>query len=139
MTHGDDSGLILPPKIAPIQVIIIPIITTQDDSKVIYAKADEILADLKKNGFRVKVDASDLHNPGWKFAHWEVKGVPLRIEFGTKDMNKGQITLFCRDNRDKFPVKYEDIRETVEKMLYVNCQLLYWKCQLLYVKCHWCM
>jgi prolyl-tRNA synthetase len=117
MTHGDDMGLVLPPKVAPIQAILIPIITSKDDPKAIEQKLHEIAAELKKAGVRSKVDDNDTHNPGWKFAHWELKGVPLRIEFGAKDMKNGGVTFVCRDNKEKFQVKFEEISETALKLM----------------------
>jgi prolyl-tRNA synthetase len=117
MTHGDDNGLVLPPRIAPIQVIMIPIITSKDDPKLIKEKMYEISAQLKGAKVRNKVDDSDIHNPGWKFAHWELKGVPIRIEYGKKDMEKGQVTIFCRDNKERLVVKYADVTETIVKLL----------------------
>lgn len=117
MTHGDDKGLIIPPRVAPLQVILIPIITSKDNPKQINDKLYEISAQLKKIGVRNKVDDNDIHNPGWKFSHWELKGVPVRIEFGKKDMQKNQITVVCRDNKEKFEVKYEDVPQTIAKLL----------------------
>jgi prolyl-tRNA synthetase len=117
MTHGDDLGLVLPPRVAPIQVILIPIVTSKDDPKVIEQKLHEISADLKKAGIRSKVDDSEIHNPGWKFAHWELKGVPLRIEFGAKDLKKGVVTFACRDNKEKFEVNFEEVTATVTKLM----------------------
>lgn len=117
MTHGDDNGLVLPPRIAPIQVILVPIITSKDDPKTIKEKMHEISAELKAAKVRNKVDDSDIHNPGWKFAHWELKGVPIRIEYGKKDMEKGQVTIFCRDNRERMTVKYSEVTETIVKLI----------------------
>jgi prolyl-tRNA synthetase len=117
MTHGDDMGLVLPPRIAPLQVILIPIITSKDDPKPIHDKLFEISSLLKKTGVRNKVDDNPIHTPGWKFAHWELKGVPIRIEFGKKDAAKGQVTVVCRDNKEKFECKYEEIVERISKQL----------------------
>lgn len=117
MVHGDDQGLVLPPRVAPIQVILIPIITSKDDDQAIKNKVHEIAKELKSAGVRTKVDDGDLHNPGWKFSHWELKGVPIRVEFGAKDMQKNQVTLFCRDNREKFTCKYEDINQKILELL----------------------
>ena len=117
MTHGDDTGLVLPPRVAPIQVILVPIITSKDDPKLIKDKMHEIAADLKAAKVRTKVDDSDIHNPGWKFAHWELKGVPIRIEYGKKDMEKGQVTIFCRDNKERLQIKFADVTETIKKLI----------------------
>jgi prolyl-tRNA synthetase len=119
MTHGDDQGLVLPPRVAPIQVILIPIITTKDNPEPIKNKLHEVAKGLKSNGVRIKVDDGDLHNPGWKFSHWELKGVPVRIEFGDKDMQKEQVTIVCRDNKEKFTCKYDEINEKIKELLEV--------------------
>jgi len=117
MTHGDDQGLVLPPRVAPIQAILIPIITSKDNSELIKNKIHEIAKGLKSVGVRNKVDDSDLHNPGWKFSHWELKGVPIRIEFGAKDMQKEQVTIVCRDNKDKFTCKYDEVSGKIQELL----------------------
>ena len=96
MTHGDDNGLVLPPKIAPIQVAIIPIAMHKPG---VLDKANELFYALKKR-FRVKLDDTD-NSPGWKFSEYEMKGVPLRLEIGPKDIEKNQCVLVRRDNREK--------------------------------------
>ena len=113
MMHADNNGLVLPPKVAPIQVIIIPIKTSKDDPKPIQEKGEEIFKLLKESGIRVKFDDSDLHTPGWKYAQWELKGVPIRIEYGAKDLSKDQVTFFCRDTKEKFPVKLTEVKDTI--------------------------
>lgn len=113
MTHGDDNGLVLPPAIAPIQVVIIPVQQHKDG---VLDKANEIAAVLKAAGIRVKVDDSD-NSPGWKFAEYEMKGVPLRLEIGPKDIEAGQCVLVRRDNREKVVVKLEDLETVVPQML----------------------
>lgn len=117
MTHGDNQGLVLPPRVAPIQVILIPIITTKDNPENIKNKIHEIGKSLKEAGIRCKVDDGDLHNPGWKFSHWELKGVPIRIEFGAKDMQKEHVTVVCRDNKEKFTCKYSEVNEKIKSLL----------------------
>lgn len=117
MTHGDDIGLVLPPRVAPVQVVLIPIITTKDNNEAIKNKLFEVASKLKENGVRIKFDDSDLHNPGWKFSHWELKGVPIRVEFGAKDMQKEQITVVCRDNKEKFVLKYDEATEKITAKL----------------------
>ena len=117
MMHSDNDGLVLPPKISPLQVIIIPIKTSKDDPKPIQEKGEKIFADLKKIGVRVNFDDTELHTPGWKYAQWELKGVPIRIEYGAKDLSKNQVTFFCRDTKEKFPVKLEEVTATVIKYL----------------------
>ena len=113
MTHGDNNGLVLPPRIAPTQVIIIPV--AQHKEGVIEANT-AVMDRLKAAGFRVKMDDSD-HAPGWKFAEYEMKGVPLRLELGPKDIEKNQCVLVRRDNGEKSFVSLDGIEETVAQML----------------------
>ena len=98
-------------------MIIIPIKTSKDDPKPIQEKGEKIFADLKKIGVRVNFDDTELHTPGWKYAQWELKGVPIRIEYGAKDLSKNQVTFFCRDTKEKFPVNLEEVTATVIKYL----------------------
>lgn len=112
MTHGDDNGLVLPPAIAPIQVIIIPIAMHKEG---VIDKANEILNELKSI-CRVKMDTSE-QTPGWKFAEYEMKGVPLRLEIGPKDIEKGQCVIVRRDNREKTIVKLENLKNEVLRLL----------------------
>lgn len=112
MTHGDDNGLVLPPKIAPIQVIVLPI--AQHKAGVL-EKAQEITERLSKV-CRVKSDTSD-NSPGWKFAEYEMKGVPLRLEIGPKDIEKNQCVLVRRDNREKYFVSLDEIETKVPELL----------------------
>lgn len=121
MVHGDDSGLVLPPKIAPTQTMIIPI---QQKKAGVLDKADEICAALKKAGFSVKVDDSD-KSPGWKFSEQEIQGIPTRIEIGPKDIEKGQAVIVRRDTREKYvtpieeiPTALAEILETMQKDMY---------------------
>ncbi len=113
MTHGDNNGLVLPPRIAPTQVIMIPV--AQHKEGVIEANT-AVMDRLKAAGFRVKMDDSD-HAPGWKFAEYEMKGVPLRLELGPKDIEKNQCVLVRRDNGEKTFVSLDGIEETVARML----------------------
>jgi len=115
MVHGDDRGLNLPPKVAPIQVIIVPIMFDKTKKEVI-DKAENISTILKKD-FRVEIDARDGYTPGWKFNEWEMKGVPLRLEIGPKDLAQGQVVLVRRDTGEKMAVKEEKLLETVEELL----------------------
>ena len=102
MTHGDDSGLILPPRVAPIQVVIVPIPPRKGDWSVeILPKAREILATLRAAGIRAHLDDRDTQQPGYKYADWEMRGVPVRLEIGPKDVEKQQVVLVRRDNRAK--------------------------------------
>lgn len=125
MVHGDDKGLVLPPRIAPIQVIIIPIYDNKTKEKVL--KVGGILKKKLENKFDVKFDDRDAYSPGWKFNEWELKGVPLRLEIGPKDMRKKQVILVRRDNGKKRPVKEKDILKHLEKTLDLIQENLYKK------------
>ena len=113
MTHGDNNGLVLPPRIAPTQVIIIPVAQHKEG---VIAANEAVMARLKAAGIRVKMDASD-NSPGWKFAEYEMKGVPLRLELGPKDIEKNQCVLARRDSGEKSFVSLDNIEETVKTML----------------------
>lgn len=113
MVHGDDNGLVLPPKIAPIQVVIIPIAAHKGG---VIEKAKELEAKLKAKGIRVKVDDSN-NSPGWKFAEYEMKGVPVRLEIGPKDIENGRCVLVRRDNSQKIFTPLASLEEEVEKTL----------------------
>lgn len=112
MVHGDDSGLVLPPAIAPIEVIIVPIMQKKEG---VLEKAEELRAKLSKVA-RVKVDQSD-KSPGWKFAEYEMKGVPVRVEIGPKDIEKNQAVLVRRDTREKIIVSIDEIETEVKTLL----------------------
>jgi len=119
MVHGDDKGLILPPKIAPTQVIIVPIY--KDDSKtLVKQKAYELEQMLKDSKIRAQTDDRDEYTSGWKFNEWEMKGVPLRINIGLRDMKESQVELIKRDTRERFSVKEKElvnqVMSTLEKI-----------------------
>jgi prolyl-tRNA synthetase len=101
MTHSDDAGLVLPPKLAPIEVVIVPIYKGQEQMDEIVAKCREIETELKTAGIRVKLDADDSKRSGWKFAEYELKGVPIRIAIGPRDLEKGTYEMARRDTRTK--------------------------------------
>jgi prolyl-tRNA synthetase len=113
MTHGDDNGLVLPPAVAPIQVIILPIAQHKEG---VLEKANELKDRLAKAGIRVKLDDSD-NSPGWKFAEYEMKGVPVRLEIGPKDIENGQCVLVTRHNREKTIVKLDELEAAIENKL----------------------
>jgi len=115
MVHGDERGLKLPPEVAPIQVIIVPIMFDKTKKEVL-EKAESIRTILKKD-FRVEIDTRDGYTPGWKFNEWEMRGVPLRLEIGPKDMAQGQVMLARRDTGEKMAVKEEKLAETVKELL----------------------
>mgnify|MGYP006276620051 FL=1 len=115
MAHGDDRGLKIPPQIAPIQVVIVPI--RLDKSEEVQRKVEELNRELDSAGFRVKVDDRDQYRPGWKFNEWEMKGVPLRIEIGPRDVKKGELIAARRDTQEKITVKIEDAGEQIRQLL----------------------
>jgi len=117
MTHGDDKGLILPPKIAPIQVVIIPIYYTNDDKDCVIQKAHQIKDDLSKIDLRVHLDDREQLTPGFKFNDWEMKGIPIRIEIGPKDIAKKQVVLARRHNRTKTSVNMDSLTEEISSEL----------------------
>ena len=117
MTHGDDKGLILPPKIAPIQVVIIPIYYTNDDKDSVIQKAHQIKDDLSKIDLRVHLDDREHLTPGFKFNDWEMKGIPIRIEIGPKDIAKKQVVLVRRHNRTKTSLNMDLLTEKISPEL----------------------
>ncbi len=116
MMHGDDSGLILPPRVAPYQVVIVPI--PRGDWKVtVLPVVDRIAASLREEGIRVEVDDREEHKPGWKFSEWEMRGVPLRVEIGPRDVEQSQVVVVRRDTREKASAPMEGIAEHVIDLL----------------------
>ena len=116
MVHGDDKGLVLPPKIAPIQIVIVPIVFKESKDLVI-AKAKDIVKKLKTKNYDVHLDDRDGYTPGWKFNEWELKGIPLRIELGPRDVESEQVILVRRDNNEKITVKLKDLEKKVDEIL----------------------
>lgn len=117
MAHSDDQGLILPPKIAPFQVVIVPIYKGEESKAIIDAKANEIIASLKAMGLRVKYDNNDNSRPGWKFAEYELKGVPVRIAMGLRDMENQVVEVARRDTKEKNSMPMEGLAGTIVKLL----------------------
>lgn len=117
MTHSDDNGLVLPPKLAPIQVVIVPIYRSQEQLDTINAKVAPIVEKLKKQGISVKYDNADNKRPGFKFADYELKGVPVRLVLGARDIENGTIEVMRRDTLEKETVSIEGIEGYVEKLL----------------------
>mgnify|MGYP000463356291 FL=1 len=113
MVHGDDSGLVLPPKIAPVQVDVIPIMQNKDG---VLNKAYEVKQALVKAGLRVKVDDTD-KKPGWKFSEQEMRGIPVRVEMGPRDIEAGQAIIVRRDTREKTTVAIESLAEEIKNIL----------------------
>jgi prolyl-tRNA synthetase len=117
MVHGDDRGLVLPPKVAPIQVVIIPIPYKEIDQDLVLAKAKDIYEKLQKHGILVVFDDRTEYTPGWKFNEWELKGVPIRIEIGPRDVKQEQITLVRRDTSEKIAIKEEKTVSAMAELL----------------------
>lgn len=117
MTHSDDNGLVLPPKLAPLQVVIVPIWKTDEQLDTINKKADEICANLKAKGISVKYDNDDQKRPGFKFADYELKGIPVRLVIGARDLENGTVEVMRRDTLEKETVSIEGIEDYVEKLL----------------------
>ena len=117
MTHSDDKGLVLPPKLAPIQVVIVPIYRGEEQLRAVSDKATQIITDLRAKGISVKFDNRDTHKPGWKFAEYELKGVPLRIAMGPRDLENGTVELARRDTLTKEIVNQDDLVAVIEKLL----------------------
>jgi prolyl-tRNA synthetase len=122
MVHGDDNGLVLPPQVAPIQIIIIPIMQQKPG---VLTKAKELHDVLKSAGLRVSLDATD-NSPGWKFAEAEMKGIPLRIEIGPRDLEQGQVVLVQRHDKAKSIVKFADVVASVQTgLLRIQKEMLF--------------
>ncbi len=117
MTHSDDSGLVLPPKLAPIQVVVVPIYKTDEEKKQIDAYYDELAAELKKIGISIKYDDRDTQRPGFKFAEWELKGVPVRLAIGARDMQNKTVEIARRDLQTKEVVSQEGLASTISNLL----------------------
>ena len=117
VVHGDDKGLVLPPKIAPFQMVIVPIYRKEEQKAELMTKLDPIMTELKAKGIRIKFDDRDNLSPGFKFNEWELKGVPLRLEFGPKDMEKNSIVAVRRDTLEKTFYDINDFLENATKIL----------------------
>lgn len=117
MTHSDDNGLVLPPNLAPYQVVIVPIFKNEEQFSQISEVAQKIKSDLQEKNISVKFDDRDTHKPGWKFAQHEMQGVPLRIAIGPKDLEKGTVELARRDTLEKSFVEQENLVNTIQSKL----------------------
>src|SRR5690554_983796 len=117
MTHSDDHGLVLPPNLAPDQVVIVPIYKNDEEFESISAVAADLMKELRAKGIRVKFDNRDTYKPGWKFNEYELKGVPVRIAIGPKDLEKGTVELARRDTLTKEFIKREDVVEKVVSLM----------------------
>ena len=121
MVHGDDKGLVLPPKVAPIQVEIIPIYHSDEEREIIIEKSRDIKENLERDSIRVHLDDRDQVTPGFKFNDWEMKGVPIRIELGPKDLERSQLVLVRRDDGQKQELEFtsysgSDVIAQLDKM-----------------------
>jgi prolyl-tRNA synthetase len=112
MVHGDDSGLIMPPRVAPTQVVVVPI---RADDPIVKEAADRLVASLDER-FRVEADFSD-HSPGWKFNEWEMRGVPVRVEIGPRDVKNNQCVLVRRDNRERQTLPLDGVADAIQSTL----------------------
>ena len=117
MVHGDDKGLVLPPRVAPIQVVIVPIAYSGESGKEVISNADAIVAELRKKGIRAEIDYREGYTPGWKFNYWEMKGVPIRIEIGPKDIANNQAIIVKRVSGEKISVERGKLQNHVKKNL----------------------
>ena len=117
MAHSDDQGLVLPPKLAPIQVVIIPIYKGDDQKNIIDEKVKDLLIKFKALGIKVKYDDNDNNRPGWKFAEYEMKGVPVRIAIGARDLEKNVVEVARRDTKEKMTVSIDGLAEAIHTLL----------------------
>jgi len=121
MTHSDDKGLVLPPKLAPYQVVIVPIYKGAEQLEEITISVLKVKSDLEKRGISVKFDNRDTHKPGWKFAEYELKGVPVRLAIGMRDLENGTIEVARRDTLEKETLQIIDIDLKIDSLL-INIQ-----------------
>ncbi|HMZ47217.1 MAG TPA: proline--tRNA ligase, partial [Chitinophagaceae bacterium] len=117
MAHSDDDGLILPPKIAPIQVVIVPIYKTENEKALIDEKVNTLVNQLKVNNIRVKYDDNDNARPGWKFAEYEMKGVPIRLAIGARDLANNVVEIARRDTKEKQSVSMDELNIYIQNLL----------------------
>src|SRR5262252_6258933 len=117
MAHGDDNGIVIPPKLAATQVVVVPIFRKPEERERVIEAVEKFTAPFKNAGIGFKIDDRDQYSPGWKFNEWEKRGVPLRIEVGPKDLEKNQVMLARRDNREKTAASQDGLADTVRQML----------------------
>jgi len=129
MAHSDDNGLVLPPKLAPFQVVIVPIYKSDAEYEAVSEKANELMSALRKAGISVKFDNRDTHKPGWKFAEYELKGVPVRIAIGPRDLENNTIEIARRDTltKEQFELSTEPIAEKITNLLALIQEGIYTK------------
>ncbi|XWW45620.1 proline--tRNA ligase [Fibrella sp. USSR17] len=117
MAHSDDAGLVIPPKLAPIQVVIVPIYRSEEQLDAITDKVKPLMAELKKAGISVKYDNSDANKPGWKFAEYELRGVPVRLAMGARDLENRTVEIARRDLKTKETVAFDGLTEHIKNLL----------------------
>ena len=117
MAHSDDEGLVLPPNLAPIQVVIVPIYKGLEQLETISEKMDPIIKNLRAKSISVKFDSRDTHKPGFKFAEWELKGVPVRIAIGNRDIESGAVEVARRDTKEKQKMDFDGLEDNIENLL----------------------
>lgn len=117
MAHSDDEGLVLPPKLAPIHVVIVPIFRSEEELAKVTTEVDKVMKTLREQGCTVKFDNRDTQKPGFKFAEWELKGVPVRLAIGPRDLENGTVEVARRDTKEKQVMKLEDVGMLVPKLL----------------------
>jgi prolyl-tRNA synthetase len=117
MAHSDNNGLVLPPNIAPLQIVIVPIYRTDEEKVLVCQHGEQIFRELKENGFTVKFDDRDTHKPGWKFAEYELKGVPVRISIGPKDIQNNSLEIARRDTLEKTNIQRESLVPFIKQLL----------------------
>jgi prolyl-tRNA synthetase len=125
MAHSDDDGLILPPRLAPIQVVIVPIFKGEEQKRLIDEKVVPLMKELKAVGIKVKYDDSDHTRPGWKFAEYELKGVPVRIAVGARDIEKNLVEVARRDTKGKLNMSLDGLAINIEKLLHAIQENIY--------------
>ena len=117
MAHGDDAGLRLPPALAPCQVVIVPIYRTDEEREAVLSVATQLMAQLDLRDVRIRIDDRQEHRPGYKFNEWELKGVPVRLEIGPKDLARGEVVLYRRDLRQKAPAALTELASRIPEVL----------------------
>jgi prolyl-tRNA synthetase len=117
MAHGDDNGIVIPPKLATIQLVVIPIFRKPEERARVMEAVNAFAASLKSAGIGFKIDDREQYSPGWKYNEWEKRGVPLRIEVGPRDLDKNQVMMVRRDNGQKTPASQDNLAATVRSML----------------------
>lgn len=134
MVHGDDKGLVLPPKVAPTQVVIVPILYGEKEKSAIIAKAKQIRDALTAESIRAHLDDREEYTPGYKFNDWEMKGVPIRLEIGSKDLEKKKVVIVRRDTSEKLSIDEKDVSSKVKTIMQAVQENLYNKAKELFTK-----